>query len=659
MTSVVAATSGAATVKAAVTGDLPKVTLSLIQYSNNQTIPLKNISLTGLVWVRASVATANAKIPANLITELGVNFVDSNGVIFKLTYLNAAGTICTTACTMMGILDFTAFRNMTGTIYAYAKVAGGVTGKDGEYPAKVANIVKQPPAVSITSPANNSTVSGNISVGFNAIDNVALTSISLYIDSKLVYSGKNSPQVYALDTKSLSNGSHSLYATAYNTNGLGASSGLVNFTVNNPVEVTGTIVPSIVSGMNPSLVLNDINARDTVFIAQSGNNIMVSTDAVKWTTHNGPFNSVTYKGNSGIHNVSVLSSVQIESLVYCAAGCTITAQGSARNTVVTLDAVVPHGTTVVNGNANTSAWVQNSDTVNGVSSNRLHRLASLPAPAADPSDLNYYGAAVSRSSYPLWGNVSMNDINQGAIGDCYFLAPLASFAGGAIPNTNPVVRVGNLDQLKEQAVELADGNVLTQWKNKSAANAFSFIVVTKKLAPYYATTSPSYGWASKGIWVPVLEKAFALYRSGQNSYKSIQGGYIWEDVEAFGFAHNWDYNSGLWMNSKTSKTQPQATWRAGITTSLTTKQVVSLGSWQATYPTNSPRYVSANSSVIGGHAYSFLWVRQVGNQFIYTVRNPWGFDPSGGVGGGVLELSEAAFMAGYGWDDYSLNLPTK
>ena len=91
-----------------------------------------------------------------------------------------------------------------------------------------------PPTVSITSPANDATVSGTISVNATASDNVAVASVQLQVDGANVgATDTSSPYNFSWNTASVPNGNHALTAIATDTSGNSAVSPAVNVTVNN------------------------------------------------------------------------------------------------------------------------------------------------------------------------------------------------------------------------------------------------------------------------------------------------------------------------------------------------------------------------------------------------------------------------------------------
>ena len=112
--------------------------------------------------------------------------------------------------------------------------------------------VDTPPTVSITAPANGSTVSGTITISANASDNTGVSKVEFYLDGVLKNTDTASPYSFTLDTKPLANGVHSLQAKAYDAAGNIGISASVSITVNN---VTQDITPpSAPQGLNASAV---------------------------------------------------------------------------------------------------------------------------------------------------------------------------------------------------------------------------------------------------------------------------------------------------------------------------------------------------------------------------------------------------------------------
>jgi len=100
------------------------------------------------------------------------------------------------------------------------------------------DIDETPPTVSITSPLNNTTIFGTISIHIDASDNVGLVKLEIYIDGILTLTDDSPSGEYTWDTTLESDGYHTLLAQAYDeANNIGVSS-TITVTVANSFEVT-------------------------------------------------------------------------------------------------------------------------------------------------------------------------------------------------------------------------------------------------------------------------------------------------------------------------------------------------------------------------------------------------------------------------------------
>ena len=112
------------------------------------------------------------------------------------------------------------------------------------------------------------------------------------------------------------------------------------------------------------------------------------------------------------------------------------------------------------------------------------------------------------------------DVNQGEVGDCYFLSSLAAFAG-----QNPQVLV-------QSAVDMGDGTFTVQFMSN---NQPTFVRVSNAFSagPFEGLMYAHPG-ADGSIWAMVMEKAFAYFRTGANTYASINSGWMGEVYSDFG-----------------------------------------------------------------------------------------------------------------------------
>lgn len=172
------------------------------------------------------------------------------------------------------------------------------------------------PTVSFTSPSNNATVSGIVTTTATASDNVGVTKVEFYADGSptSIMTDTASPYNYSFDSKTLSNGSHSLTAKAYDAAGNNNST-TVTFTVNNP-DITPPSAPTNVkatasnattvnltwsastdSGSNATGVVTYNVLRDGVVIAQVTGTSYTDTNAVAKTNYSYVIQAVDGAGN--------------------------------------------------------------------------------------------------------------------------------------------------------------------------------------------------------------------------------------------------------------------------------------------------------------------------------------------------------------------------
>jgi hypothetical protein len=183
----------------------------------------------------------------------------------------------------------------------------------------------------------------------------------------------------------------------------------------------------------------------------------------------------------------------------------------------------------------------------------------------------------------------IGDVNQGEVGDCYFMSSLAAFA-----DVKPSVLVNS-------AVDMGDGTYVVQFMSGSTPtyvrvnNTFS----TGGFACGFLYAFPG---ASQNIWASVIEKAFCEFRTGANTYASIGGGWMSEVYADLGVnSQSFNFSS---YNANTFYTLISSDLAKGDAVTLATP--------------NSP------PNLVGDHAYTLLSTLMVNGIPMFTVRNPWG-----------------------------------
>lgn len=138
----------------------------------------------------------------------------------------------------------------------------------------------------------------------------------------------------------------------------------------------------------------------------------------------------------------------------------------------------------------------------------------LPDPAAESDDVSNVTKRNYASS-PLFGPAGprKEDVDQGALGDCYFLARLGSLA-----STDPAY-------IRNSVAPLGDGSYVVRFWDNDPPYAATYVRVDADLwtnganRPAYAGILPN-----GGSWAAIMEKAYAVARKDQVNYGSINGG---------------------------------------------------------------------------------------------------------------------------------------
>jgi PKD repeat protein len=164
--------------------------------------------------------------------------------------------------------------NGTHTLTAQAWDAAGNTSTSATVTVTVSNAPPSdttPPTVSLTSPTNGSTVSGAVSIGANASDNVGVTAVQFYLDGTALGSRETAgPYGLSWNTSTASNGTHTLTAQAWDAAGNTSTSAAVAVTVansssGNPPPVTSATITT------PYLQIPNFGASPTIVSVKSGN----------------------------------------------------------------------------------------------------------------------------------------------------------------------------------------------------------------------------------------------------------------------------------------------------------------------------------------------------------------------------------------------------
>lgn len=212
-----------------------------------------------------NVAIASPSAGATVSGTIAISAVASDNVAVKAVdmFVNGAFVASDATAPYTYQLDTTSLSEGPHSLFAYAYDAAG----NGTYSATVTLTVDNvpdadttpPTGVAITSPADGASVSGTVTVTATATDNVRVRTVDLRVDEKYLAYDNSAPYSYQLDTTTLTDGTHTLHAWAYDDAMNGTLSAPVTVTVKNaspppPPPASGT------SYYVDSLGGNDTNA---------------------------------------------------------------------------------------------------------------------------------------------------------------------------------------------------------------------------------------------------------------------------------------------------------------------------------------------------------------------------------------------------------------
>jgi hypothetical protein len=473
----------------------------------------------------------------------------------------------------------------------------------------------------------------------------------------------NSKQKSATCTLSVTSGSGYYIAVSGASGTIGSYTVNISTSVPAPPPAPALTLPSWLPGANDYssqtavteqvvttsggqvLVVEGTSGADSIVVSQSGTAFTV-TSAAGSQAVSGTFTGIAVYGFGGGDTIRLDSTVAagISAVVYESGAVANTLSdagmdtgylyaGSGNDTLVS----VGGGADLLTGGSGVcSFWCDSADSLAGTTSAEtaaqcIHVISAFSQPTStsnvtlqvDTQALPEPTAGVGYSSNfvnnPLWvDGPQYNDIRQGQVGDCYFLAGLSALA-----DTDPGL-------LQQSIVALGDGSYAVRFYSGSTSTYWRVdaTLPTNGGSPYYANLTPT-----GELWVPLLEKAFTQFREGQNSYSSISSGWMYE-------AYNAITDSSFSSFATTSSTADALAQT--MANDLAAGHAVTAASL-ATEPGGSP--------IIAGHAYNVHSVTNVNGTWYVTVYNPWGFDGTSwdsNPSDGLLTLTSSQFQSWYG-----------
>jgi hypothetical protein len=410
---------------------------------------------------------------------------------------------------------------------------------------------------------------------------------------------------------------------------------VVSSSSSDPVLPTAAVVTQRTLTSFNELDVTGITADATISISESGSTFTILANGVPQQI-TGTFGDLMVYGGSGNATITVMSSVNIPTTIYSGTGADVlTNATTAQATIVTLDGGVD---TLTGNGVNTAFWADASDTIHSTAAEQtnggVHVISSMYQPytttvgaagyvtaVRDGSNLTDPTAATSTvtrlTSNSFWGTgPTIQDVIQGQASDCYFLTTLTSLA-----QFEP-------GKLMQMGVDLGDGTYVIEFQR---SGKISYVRVDGDLpssGPYANGLLYAHPGTSGDQWAAIFEKAYAYFRSGTNSYGSLDNGFPSTVYNDLGVADT------LYMMPS-----DQNSFYATASAKLAVNKPVDI-------LTNA---VITNAPLIESHTYTVMAVSQDSSGTVWlTIRNPWGIDGvtwDSNPNDGILVVSYAMIKA--------------
>lgn len=191
------------------------------------------------VWVNQGAGSGDTTAPTVSASETGssgtislsVSASDNVGVTNVEFYVDGALKGSDASSPYSLALNSTSLTNGSHNLTAKAFDAAGNSTTSTAFAFSVNNVTADTTAPIVSASETGS--SGSITLFATASDNVGVTSVEFYIDGVLYGADASSPYSLALNSTTLTNGSHSLTAKAFDAAGNSTTSSTVSFTVSN------------------------------------------------------------------------------------------------------------------------------------------------------------------------------------------------------------------------------------------------------------------------------------------------------------------------------------------------------------------------------------------------------------------------------------------
>ncbi|HSW79973.1 MAG TPA: Ig-like domain-containing protein [Candidatus Saccharimonadales bacterium] len=267
-----------------------------------------------------------------------------------------------------------------------------------------------PPTVSLTAPANNATVSGNVTLSATASDASGISSVKFLVDGNAVNTDTSSPYSFSWNSSSVANGSHTITAQATDTANNTANSTSVSVTVSNSTSCTAN--PSVptglaVTGTSPNSVSLSWNASTPgANCTMQGYKVFRGGTLVTTVTSGTAFtDSGLNPSTSYSYTVAAIDTSNHTSAQTSAVNGTTVADTSAPSAPTNLH------TSLITNNSIALAWTDSTDNV-GVTGYRVFRNGTQVGTSANATYTDTGLTANTQYTYTVKAYDSSNNVSN-------------------------------------------------------------------------------------------------------------------------------------------------------------------------------------------------------------------------------------------------------
>ena len=152
-------------------------------------------------------------------------------------------------------------------VHSLTAQASDASGNVGTSAAVNVTVDNTGPAVSVTSPANGSTVTGLVTISADASDSAGVTQVQFFVDGVLLATDTTAPYSASWDATAASDGAHSLTAEATDSVGNVGLSGPVSVTVDNTAPAVNITSPAAGATVSATVTIT-ADASDSSGVTQ-------------------------------------------------------------------------------------------------------------------------------------------------------------------------------------------------------------------------------------------------------------------------------------------------------------------------------------------------------------------------------------------------------